>query len=154
MPIQFFTVVVPHCSRGTVRIVGYALRKVLGWVDENGNPTREQLRFTYRELIEKAGVSRESIVKALHEAIERRCLRCIQSPQPDRAGLPAESGIYELCWDPEGHYTDRPADFHQSAAGFRNTSLKISSRMAGSSCAVDTRTLRAGAISRPSTVGA
>ena len=72
VPIQFFTVVVPHCSRGTVRIVGYALRKVLGWVDGNGNPTREQLRFTYRELIEKAGVSRESIVKALHEADRKR----------------------------------------------------------------------------------
>lgn len=55
-PIQFFTVVLPHSSRGTARIVGYALRNLLGWVDENGNATRERLRFTYRELIEKAGV--------------------------------------------------------------------------------------------------
>ena len=111
VPIQFFTVVLPHCSRGTVRIVGYALRKVLGWVDEHGNPTREQLRFTYRELIEKAGVSRASIAEALREAIERRCLRCFQAPQPDSGGKPAQSGLYELCWDQEGRYTDNPAEF-------------------------------------------
>ena len=111
VPIQFFTVVLPHCSRGTVRIVGYALRKVLGWVDEHGNPTREQLRFTYRELIENAGVSRTSIAEALGEAIERRCLRCLQAPQPDSGGKPAQSGLYELCWDQEDRYTDVPAEF-------------------------------------------
>jgi hypothetical protein len=111
VPIQFFTVVVPRCSRGTVRIVGYALRKVLGWVDEHGNPTREQLRFSYRELTAKAGVSRDCIADALREATERRCLRCVQTAEPDRAGLPGQSGVYELCWDQDGPYTDRPADF-------------------------------------------
>ena len=111
VPIQFFTVVVPHCSRGTVRIVGYALRKVLGWVDEHGNPTQEQLRFTYRELIDKAGVSRESIAEALREATERHLLRCVQRPLPDRNGQPGQSGIYELCWDQDGRYTDCPAEF-------------------------------------------
>ncbi len=111
VPIQFFTIVVPNSSRGTVRIVGYALRKILGWVDEHGNPTQEQLRFTYRELIEKAGVSRESIAEALREAVDRRFLRCLQTPQPDRCGQPAQSGLYELCWDHEGCYTDRLAEF-------------------------------------------
>ena len=111
VPIQFFTVVLPHCSRGTVRIVGYALRKVLGWVDQHGNPTREQLRFTYRELIEKAGVSREAIADALREAVERHCLRCLESPQPDAAGQAAQSGSYELCWDRHGAYTDDPVAF-------------------------------------------
>lgn len=110
-PIQFFTVVVPHCSRGTVRIVGYALRRVLGWANEHGNPTREQLRFSYRELAAKAGVSRDCIADALREATERRCLSCVKTPQPDRAGLPGQSGVYELCWDQDGPYTDRPADF-------------------------------------------
>jgi hypothetical protein len=111
VPIQFFTVVVPHCSRGTVRIVGYALRRILGWVDEHGNPTREQLRFTYRELIEKAGVSRKAIAAALHEAVEHHFLRCVQPPQPDRNGQAARSGIYELCWDEDGRYTDSPSEF-------------------------------------------
>ena len=111
VPIQFFTVVLPYCSRGTVRIVGYALRKVLGWVDERGNPTREQLRFTYRELIEQAGVSREAITEALREALERRLLRCLEIPQPDSAGQAGRSGVYELCWDREGAYTDDPVAF-------------------------------------------
>ena len=111
VPLQFFTVVVPHCSRGTVRIVGYALRKILGWVDEHGNPTREQLQFSYRELIENAGVSRDSIAGALREAVERRCLRCVQSPRPDQNGQSGQSGIYELCWDQEGRYTDSLEEF-------------------------------------------
>jgi hypothetical protein len=111
VPIQFFTVVVPHCSRGTVRIVGYALRKILGWVDEHGNPTREQLRLTYRELIEKAGVSRKAIAAALQEAVEHHFLRCVQAPQSDRNGQAAQSGIYELCWDQDGRYTDSPSEF-------------------------------------------
>lgn len=111
VPIQFFTVVLPHSSRGTVRIVGYALRKVLGWVDEHGNPTREQLRFTYRELIANAGVSRESIAEALQEATDRHFLRCVREPLPDKARRSAQSGIYELNWDTEGRYTDDPAVF-------------------------------------------
>lgn len=111
VPIQFFTVVVPHCSRGTVRIVGYALRKVLGWVDENGNPTREQLQFTYRELIDFAGVSRDCIAESLQEAIAGHFLQCIQPPSPDRSGQPAQSGIYELCWDLDGPWTDSPSEF-------------------------------------------
>ncbi len=111
VPIQFFTLMVPNCSRGTVRIVGYALRKVLGWVDEHGNPTQEQLRFTYRELIERAGVSRESIADALREAVDCHFLRCVRAPRPDRSGQPAQNGIYELCWDQEGRYTDNPDEF-------------------------------------------
>ena len=111
VPIQFFTCVLPYCSRGVVRIVGYALRKVLGWVDEHGNPTHEQLRFTYRELVERAGVSRDAITEALRETMERNCLRCVQSPQPDGPGRPARSGIYELCWDDAGRYTDAPNEF-------------------------------------------
>ena len=111
VPLQFFTIVVPNSSRGTVRIVGYALRKILGWVDEHGNPTQEQLRFTYRELMEKAGVSRDSIADALHEAVSRCFLRCVRTPQPDRNGQSAQSGIYELCWDHAGRYTDRLDDF-------------------------------------------
>jgi hypothetical protein len=114
VPLQFFTAVLPYASRGTVRLVGYALRKVLGWVDAHGQPIREQLQFTYRELIEQAGVARDSIVAALDEAIERRCLRCVQRPQPDALQQPGRSGIYELCWDETGAYTDVPETF----AGF------------------------------------
>ena len=111
-PIQFFTAVLPYRSRGCVRIVGYALRKLLGWVDERGNPTREQLQVTYRQFVEEAGVSRVAISEALEEALEKQCLRCVQTPQPDLRGLPAQSGIYEICWDQDGRYTDSPTEFH------------------------------------------
>ena len=111
VPIQFFTVVLPHQARGVVRVVGYALRKVLGWVDEHGNPTREQLQFTYRELIEQAGVSRGAIGETLTEAIAANLLRCSQTPSPHLAGQAAQSGVYELCWDAAGRYTDDPAEF-------------------------------------------
>lgn len=110
-PIQFFTVVVPHCSRACVRIVGYALRKVLGWVDAHGNPTQTRLRFTYRELKKATRVSREAIAPAIQEALDAQCLRLITAPKPHQAGQRASTGIYELCWDHEGDYTDSPDDF-------------------------------------------
>lgn len=111
VPLQFFTAIIPYCSRGTVRLLGYTLRKVLGWVDAHGHPTREQLQFTYRELIEEAGVARDAIGEALAEAIDRHCLRCLQSPRPDTREQRGRSGIYELCWDETGAYTDDPVRF-------------------------------------------
>lgn len=111
VPIQFFTVVLPRQPRGVVRVIGYALRKVLGWVDEHGNPTREQLQFTYRELIEQAGISRGAIGESLQEAVAGNLLRCAQAPSPHLAGQTAQSGIYEICWDAAGRYTDDPAEF-------------------------------------------
>ena len=110
-PLQFFTLVLPHRSRGCVRVVGYALRKVLGWVDAHGNPTHEQLRFTYGELSAQTGISRETVTAALREALDHHCLRRVQSPRKDAKGRPGQSGIYEVCWDPEGGYTDSPEEF-------------------------------------------
>ena len=111
VPIQFFTTVLPYGSRGTVRLVGYALRKLLGWVDAHGQPTREQIQFTYRELIEAAGLSRGGIAKAFKEVVTGHLLRCVKSPVPAGSGQAAQSAIYELCWDAAGRYTDTPAHF-------------------------------------------
>ncbi len=61
VPIQFFSVVVPHCSRGCVRIVGHALRRLLGWVDEHGNPTQEQVCSSSRELSRLTRLSRQHV---------------------------------------------------------------------------------------------
>ena len=111
VPIQFFTVVIPHSSRGTIRIVGYVLRKLLGWVDEAGNPRQEQLRFTYRELVRAAGVSRNLVGEALEEAVESHYLRCVRSVRGHSAGRRAQSAIYELCWDPEPRCCHKPEFF-------------------------------------------
>ena len=119
VPIQFFTVVLPYSTRGTVRIVGYVLRKILGWVNEQGEPTCEQLQFTYRELVEQAGLSRAGVAVALQEALKNHFLRCLQTPPPDPKESPKCSWVYGLCWDTTGGYTDNPAifqGFHYSEA--------------------------------------
>jgi hypothetical protein len=54
-PNQFFDVVLPHASRGCIRIVAYLLRKTLGWCDALGNPQREQIAVSNSELERRAG---------------------------------------------------------------------------------------------------
>ena len=76
VPLQFFTVVLPHRSRGCVRLVGYMIRRLLGWVDTKGNPTDEQFEFSYRELINEGNLSRASIAGALMELKEDWASQC------------------------------------------------------------------------------
>ena len=42
-PNQFFDVCLPNHSRGVVRLVGYMIRRTLGWCDANGNPQHEEI---------------------------------------------------------------------------------------------------------------
>ena len=109
-PIQVFTVVLPNSGRGCVRIILYMMRRILGWVDEEGNPIEEQLQFSLNELASGAGVSRRATIDALREAIAKRYVNCLQSPRPKTAGDPGCSGIYELCWCKD-HYTNNPDEF-------------------------------------------
>lgn len=106
VPLQFFTAVLPYRSRGCVRLVGFMIRRLLGWVDAEGNPTCEQLRFRYRTLITEAGISRGSLADAIVEALQYRLIR--QVTEPDTG----DDAIYALSWS--DHYTDSPHDF----AGF------------------------------------
>lgn len=71
-PNQFFDVVLPHASRGCLRLVAYIIRKTLGWSDEHGNPQNPNAHVTYRELIENAGISRGAIKEAIAEAMDKR----------------------------------------------------------------------------------
>lgn len=103
-PNQFFDVVLPNSSRGVVRIVGFMLRRILGWSDSQGNPVRSQVAFTYSDLIEQANVSRSMIKEALEESIARQFIRCVQEPRAKTAGQNAVSGIYELNWSDEAAY--------------------------------------------------
>ena len=52
-----------------VRIIAWLLRETLGWLDEEGNPIRQDIRISCRDLIQKAKVSRGAIKVALNEAI-------------------------------------------------------------------------------------
>ena len=109
VPLQFFTIVLPHRSRGCVRLVGFMIRRLLGWVDTDGNPTHTQLEFSYRDLMQGAGLSRDAIAEALTEAQEHRLIECVRAPRPDRPGQAALSGIYTLRWHDD--YTNAPAAF-------------------------------------------
>jgi hypothetical protein len=87
------------------------IRKILGWVDEHGNPTRERLCFTHRDLTEYTHVPRETITNAIDEAIQRNFISCLARPRASSLGKAARSGVYELKWDLAGGYTHNPENF-------------------------------------------
>lgn len=119
-PNQFFDVVLPNSSRGVVRIVGYMLRRILGWSDANGNPVQSQLAFTYSDLIEQANVSRSMIKEALDEAISMHFIRCVREPRPKMPGQSAVSGIYELDWSDDSEYVKDIGQFRGFFSGNGN----------------------------------
>lgn len=112
-PNQFFDIVIPNFPRGVVRIVAYLLRKTLGWCDANGNPQEEQIRVSYSELEQRAGVSRDMIRSALDAALAGHLIECVTAGRPKLAHDPGESARYQLCWSPLP-YTTRLPEF----AGF------------------------------------
>lgn len=109
-PNQFFDVVIPHFSRGVVRIVGYLIRKTLGWCDANGNPQEEQIEASYSELEHKAGISRDMIRSALDDALNGHILECVREGRPKLAHDAGQSALYALNWSGAA-YTTRPAEF-------------------------------------------
>lgn len=126
-PNQFFDVVIPHFSRGVVRIVAYLLRKTLGWCDANGNPQEEQIKVTYSELERKAGVSRDMIRASLDDALAGHLLECVTEGRAKHAHDAGQSARYQLRWsampyttrlehfdgffEGEGNRTDIPNEF-------------------------------------------
>jgi hypothetical protein len=109
-PNQLFDVVLPHFSRGVVRIVAYLIRKTLGWCDADGNPQEEQVQVTYSELERKAGVSRDMIRPALDDALAGKIIECVREGRPKLAGDAGQSALYQLRWS-DAPYTTRPQDF-------------------------------------------
>ena len=109
-PNQFFDIVIPNFPRGVVRIVAYLLRKTLGWCDANGNPQEEQIRVSYSELEQRAGVSRDMIRSALDDALAGHLIECVTAGRPKLAHDAGESARYQLCWSPLP-YTTRISEF-------------------------------------------
>lgn len=109
-PNQFFDVVLPHFSRGVVRIAGYLLRKTLGWCDANGNPQEEHIEVSYSELEHKAGVSRDMIRQALDDALHSKLIQCVREGRPKLAHDAGQSALYALRWS-DAAYTTKPAEF-------------------------------------------
>ncbi|HRK30439.1 MAG TPA: hypothetical protein PLD59_05120 [Tepidisphaeraceae bacterium] len=112
-PNQFFDTCLPYRSRGCVRLVGYMIRRTLGWRDQHGDPIDQpHILTSYNELIRDAGISRGAIRDALDEAIKWGFIRCVN---PGRRSVQDETqlnGVYELRWDEESRtYETDPKQF-------------------------------------------
>ena len=110
-PNQFFDACLPYHSRGVVRLVAYLIRKTLGWCDREGNPQEEEIAVSYRELIDKAGISRDMVRQALDEAEAGHFIECVREGRAKTVGDAGQSARYRLRWDPSPEYRKRPADF-------------------------------------------
>ena len=109
-PNQFFDVILPHYSRGAVRLCAYMIRQALGWCGTLGNPQEgRDIAISQKIGMLEANVGREAIGPAIKELIEGRVIVCVREPllsgpRSERAGL------YALRWDtrpmsnPEGAY--------------------------------------------------
>lgn len=119
-PNQFFDVVLPHCSRGTVRLVGYMIRKTLGWCDADGNPQETQILISYNDLEKNAGINHSMIRRAIDEAVEARLITCTREARRKSFGCGSVSALYELRWDEHGEYITDPNRFRGFYAGQGN----------------------------------
>lgn len=111
-PNQFFDVVLPHFSRGAVRLCAYMIRQALGWCDADGNPTDGRVAVSIETIALFANVSRRSVSAAIKELINGRVIECIR--EPSKSGQRNErSGLYALKWDKSAtQYTSTPSDFN------------------------------------------
>jgi hypothetical protein len=119
-PNQFFDVCLPNYSRGVVRLVGYMIRKTLGWCDANGNPRHETVTFSYGDLEKHAGLSHGMIRLALDEATRGGFVRCVREGKASRRSESGNSAVYELAWDESGEYVKNPKVFRGFFAGDGN----------------------------------
>ena len=98
-PNQFFDLVIPYSSRGTVRLLSYMIRRTLGWCDEDGKPQEVRVLASYKDLIEGAGIGRTCLSAAISEATKARFIRCIRKGAAKSPGNAGMSALYELNWD-------------------------------------------------------
>lgn len=103
-PNQFFDVCLPHSSRGTVRLVAYLLKRTLGWLDTGGNPVKQEISASYREIMSEAGISRGAIREAIDEAIASEFIHCIQPGRANSGNEAARRGSFGLRWDTRNTY--------------------------------------------------
>lgn len=99
--------------------MAYVLRQTLGWLDEQGNPQRQDIEVSYLDLIKKAGVSRGAIASALQEAVDLGFLECRQTGEMSAADKSGRSARYSLRWS-DANYTGCISEFDGFFAGEGN----------------------------------
>ena len=104
-PNQFFDICLKTNSRGMVRIVAYILRQTIGWLDKDGMPINQQIKVSYRDLIEKAGVSRGAIGPAIQRAVAMGFIECRIEGKSKTEGQTSQTAEYAIRWDEGGAYT-------------------------------------------------
>ncbi len=119
-PNQFFDVCLPNCSRGTVRLVAYLLRRTLGWLDQNGEPIEREISVSYSELVTQARISRGAIRVALDEASSAGFITCTRKGSAKSSGDRGQSAEYALRFDDRAAYVKDPQDFRGFFAGEGN----------------------------------
>jgi hypothetical protein len=110
-PNQFLDVCIPNCSRGTVRLVAYLLRRTLGWLDEAGRPIEKEITVSYRKLIECAGISRGSLREAIEEAIACGFIVCTQQGSAKAKSASSQHSRFALRWDGSSKYAKNLKEF-------------------------------------------
>ena len=119
-PNQYFDVCLPRQSRGVVRLVGYMIRKTLGWCDADGNPQHETVSVSYGDLETRAGLSHSMIRLALDEAEQSGFIRCVRQGHASGRASSGISAAYEVSWDQSGQYIKDPKAFAGFFAGEGN----------------------------------
>ncbi len=119
-PNQYFDVCMPNYSRGVVRLVGYMLRKTLGWCDVNGKPQETIIPISYENIIKEANISRRALKQAIEEAVKGNFVRFVRIPKPKRRGKNFVTGLLEIKWDEKGRYTTDLKEFKGFFAGEGN----------------------------------
>ena len=120
VPNQFLDVVLRRASRGAVRLVGYMLRRILGWSNPDGSPQETQVRFSYTDLTQGANISNGAIREAIDEALKARYIVCIEQGKCNASGVLGKSATYELNWDESDEYITEPERFRGFFAGNGN----------------------------------
>ncbi|MHB1457380.1 MAG: hypothetical protein ACYC0V_10750 [Armatimonadota bacterium] len=120
-PNQYFDVLLPHFSRGAVRLSAYIIRKSLGWCDQHSKPQEAQVYITHNIAIREANVGRDAVRLALDELIKGRIIVCLKEPRVcTSAQDTGEGGLYMLRWDKTKQYTRNPEKFQGFCAGGGN----------------------------------
>ncbi len=121
-PNQFLDLVISTQSRPVVRLVAYVLYETLRWLDDEGQPVRQDIAVSFNDLVEKAVIARGSIRKAIAQAIDARLILCVKRGRPKSVDHSGSVGNYRLNWDETGHYAKSVAGFSGFYVGQGNRS--------------------------------